>query len=84
MKATSLIPDMMADPKWSQMEGTHNSVFTRAFDSVFWEFLAAPGNEARQARFGAAMAAYERQFPPHLILQGAPCLLLWTRNLTPV
>jgi hypothetical protein len=74
LKSAAVIPDMMADPTWCMSEDFTKAPTARAhgIDGTFWDLLSAPGNEARQARFDAAMVTYSRFFPPNLILQCGP------------
>jgi hypothetical protein len=72
LKSSTELPNHMADLDWSMSDDPKSAPFFRAigFEGTFWDYLAAPGNEARQAGFNAGMTAFERTFPPDLILEG--------------
>jgi hypothetical protein len=74
LKAAAFLPDMMGDPEWSMLDDAKRAPLSRAFGmhGTLWDLLGAPGNEAKQAYFNAAMVGFERLWPPDLIIRGTP------------
>jgi hypothetical protein len=72
LRSSAEIPQHMADLDLCMPEDPRSAPLSRAFgvDGTFWDYLAAPGNESRQAAFTAGMVTYDRTFPPDLILDG--------------
>jgi hypothetical protein len=86
MKGTLLIPEMLTDPEWCMLDDAKKAPICRAFDinGTYWDFMASPENEVRRARFNAYMVAFERRWPPDLILQGMPVCTIVGGELTAV
>jgi hypothetical protein len=67
-----MLPEMISDPEWCMLDEPKHAPLSRAYgiDGTLWDFLAAPGNEVKQACFTATMVGFERLWPSDLILRG--------------
>jgi hypothetical protein len=67
----ALLPDMMASD-WGKSEDPKDAPMLRAIgsDRIFYEWMAAPGNEETHARFSAAMIGYAQLYSPDDITSG--------------
>lgn len=56
MKSSAFVTDTLVDPATSHSEDSSGSPCLRLFEPSYYDYLYAPGNEYRSARFHVAMA----------------------------
>ncbi|KAI0260059.1 S-adenosyl-L-methionine-dependent methyltransferase [Gloeopeniophorella convolvens] len=71
-KASSYLTETILDPKTGHAYEVNKTALNRAFnvEEDFWEWIEAPGNRLRLARFGSAMSGIRNMARPDEILEG--------------